>query len=423
MTLSLSCKGCDLVKTSLMGANLANTDLSGADLSHADLTGVNTTGASLVGANTTGTVWSTGVVGSTVTLVNNCSIDVWAGIAGNTAVKSCSSNADCGGGACDLTTAKPTCKQIYCGGNSDCPVNSFCGGVTSYAGSCLGSGSNECGTNRFCDTDNENYFSGSGPSFNNPRSSDSSCSTYDKNARCDLEQKRCFIYQCGWKTCYYVPLPVKDIISPLKACSTNADCSGKNTGHKTSALGPFCYVTSPDKGQCASVNTDGNGFQMTASGSTQTFVVPRTWGGDLAVSESECKEELKLKAKGKYVGCLSPRDACKADSPSSLLKCNQAVSGQGSYLNLYSCDGANSGSCYTDGANSNCCGCPDWLPKTFCVGSNPTWVAVALPYYKIFHSASPTSYSFPYDDKNSTFTCVGKGKEVNVNYTVTFCPK
>ncbi|HEX9024273.1 MAG TPA: thaumatin family protein, partial [Geobacteraceae bacterium] len=74
--------------------------------------------------------------------------------------------------------------------------------------------------------------------------------------------------------------------------------------------------------------------------------------------------------------------------------------------------------------STTCCGCPSWsVDPLFCAGTNQQWLAVSDLYYQIFHDASPTSYSFPFDDFNSTFTCAGKKEDVLVNYTVTFCPK
>ena len=37
-------------------------------------------------------------------------------------------------------------------------------------------------------------------------------------------------------------------------------------------------------------------------------------------------------------------------------------------------------------------------------------------YSKMFKDACPQAYSYAYDDKSSTFTCVG------ANYDITYCP-
>lgn len=569
VVLSQSCPGCDLVKVNLTGANLTETNLSKADLTMANLTGANLTGTNLIDADTTGTIWTTGTTGRNITVINNCPIDIWAGVSGNNVPKNCSSSDDCNGGAC----VEKICKDIYCSLHSDCPgTNSYCGGLASYKGSCRGNVDSECGKNRFCDKDNKNYYPPP-----NTCNTDDDCAKRTSNAMCDINEKRCYFYQCGWKTCYFVPVPVKETVSPQKECTSNADCCTRDSANNIASCDSFCYTTSSEKGQCAMINLEGNGWKMNPSGSTQTLPMPTPWGGRFwprtgcsgsnnlqcdtgqclgsdgktfslncvapgtnsptlaevfmpaydgsnndfydismvdganvplqiapdpnsynlatanaidrnascktntdcwankkspswacdisqgycinkfqcgspgcvsdcttygfgsylkkslwdksapyAVAEKDCPEELRLKNKaGRYVSCMSPKDACGQPSPHQNLKCNQAVSGQGTYMNLYMCDGANSTSCYNDLIkDSKCCGCPEWTPEQFChAGTNLPWITYAQPYYKIFNTASPTSYSFPYDDFNSTFTCIGKSREVNVNYKITFCPK
>ncbi len=149
---------------------------------------------------------------------------------------------------------------------------------------------------------------------------------------------------------------------------------------------------------------------------------PSTWGGsNLVLPAATCPAELQLRnASGTYVGCLSPLKACSQQNPPAALSC-------GTNLPLFQCTGPiYANSCYTAGVGSNCCGYPDWMNDFGTVkgiSSNSAWVGTALPYYKLFHAASPASYTYPYDDKSGTFTCTGKGDATNVNYTITFCPK
>ena len=124
---------------------------------------------------------------------------------------------------------------------------------------------------------------------------------------------------------------------------------------------------------------------------------PSTWGArNLAVAEKDCPEELKLKSGATYIGCLSPTDACsdahKGDPWRTKLSCDKT------HMNLFQCEGANATSCYTKNAGTDCCGCPDWMPTEFCAvgkNSNPSWVSLALPYYKVFHTASPNCTPTP----------------------------
>lgn len=143
-----------------------------------------------------------------------------------------------------------------------------------------------------------------------------------------------------------------------------------------------------------------------------------TWSGDLAVPKSTCPVELQmLNSGGTYVGCQSPKDACTAASPDPVLSCSTNTP-------LFGCTGTYAQPCYYNGGNNTCCGCPTWAPE--CAdpdsGNNATWQSVAAPYYQVFKNLCPTAYTFPFDDKTSTFTCIAKTAETNVDYTLTFCP-
>ncbi|KAI3871746.1 hypothetical protein MKX03_011170 [Papaver bracteatum] len=57
-------------------------------------------------------------------------------------------------------------------------------------------------------------------------------------------------------------------------------------------------------------------------------------------------------------------------------------------------------------------------PQYCCTGSfNTAETCPPTNYSKIFKEACPQAYSYAYDDKSSTFTCVAGG-----NYDITFCP-
>lgn len=212
-----------------------------------------------------------------------------------------------------------------------------------------------------------------------------------------------------------------DAYNTQKACTTTADC--------WNAL-DYNWVCDTTKGSCVNKFYCGSPGCVSDCASYGTKLTdPSTWGGrNLAVLKADCPEELQLRANNKvdgdYVGCLSPTDACspahKGDSWRTNLNCDTT------HTDLFQCIGANATSCYSAGAGTNCCGYPDWMNDFGTLKklpSNPDWVSKALPYYQKFHAASPTSYTFPYDDKSATFTCKGKSNAVNVNYNVIFCPK
>jgi hypothetical protein len=210
-------------------------------------------------------------------------------------------------------------------------------------------------------------------------------------------------------------------INPNVSCTSTTDCwSG-------SANLDYNWVCDTSLGKCVNKFYCGSpGCVSDCSTYGRGLTEASTWGGsNLAIAEKNCPEELKMKAGGTtYVGCLSPTDACSpphnADPWRTNLSCDTT------HMNLYQCTGTNATSCYSAGADSNCCGYPDWMNDFGTakgLSSNPNWISIALPYYKLFHTASPASYTYPFDDKSGTFTCTGKSDAVNVNYTITFCPK
>lgn len=115
--------------------------------------------------------------------------------------------------------------------------------------------------------------------------------------------------------------------------------------------------------------------------------------------------------------------------------CSTAVPGQGTQKELYLCNGANAQSCYQNGAETNCCGCPNWnidghilpvSPGFSCKNDNPSWNSLAQPWALFNKAACPTSYSFAFDDATSTFTCETANPSCQnpntMDYTITFCP-
>lgn len=86
-------------------------------------------------------------------------------------------------------------------------------------------------------------------------------------------------------------------------------------------------------------------------------------------------------------------------------------------------------------STSNCCGCVNWatfgsgvvVPSDTitCKATNTVWTSNVLPGIVFMKRACPTAYSWPYDDKASSFGCddIGGSNTTNsVNYTITFCP-
>jgi len=86
-------------------------------------------------------------------------------------------------------------------------------------------------------------------------------------------------------------------------------------------------------------------------------------------------------------------------------------------------------SCYLSYPNTtdaqDCCGCTDWTniatPTVSCPTNqiNPQWVSLVQPVIEWMKRANPTGYSYPYDDKASSFQCTA---DVTTKYEVIFCP-
>jgi hypothetical protein len=101
--------------------------------------------------------------------------------------------------------------------------------------------------------------------------------------------------------------------------------------------------------------------------------------------------------------------------------------GAGIFADLFACGTANGnhynlpGSAY---AYSDVCGCVDWLTQGIpvatgetCMGVNPVWIEHVMPTLKWLKEGCPSAYTYPYDDKTSTYRCASAS-----SYTVTFCP-
>jgi hypothetical protein len=134
---------------------------------------------------------------------------------------------------------------------------------------------------------------------------------------------------------------------------------------------------------------------------------------------------------GRQIGWWNANELCAANnidySSVGGPNCTKPVSGQpGTYANMYACNaGGFANSCYTSGAANTCCGCPSWAPPAACANSNPNWTSGGTwggeGTAGFTHTACPSAYSFPYDDKAATFTCGGSSGNTQ-GYTITFCP-
>lgn len=148
---------------------------------------------------------------------------------------------------------------------------------------------------------------------------------------------------------------------------------------------------------------------------------------------------------GNFKGYWSADQVCGVNSSiGTPFNCSNNSGLSGSFsgttlTNLYACTGTIP-SCYTSGSvNDQCCGCQNWQssPTNLTIPSNPafvqqcdppsstSWKSNVLPSIRNFKAACPSLYTYPFDDKSSSFTCSQYNNAgVNAtNYTVTFCPQ
>ncbi len=93
---------------------------------------------------------------------------------------------------------------------------------------------------------------------------------------------------------------------------------------------------------------------------------------------------------------------------------------------------------YTPGQINTCCGCVDWWnpaqtggvaisanDNTQSCGTqiDPQWTQYVQPMIQWMKAACPSSYTFPFDDKSSSFGCTNNLPNAanSVGYTITFC--
>ncbi|MFC3909428.1 thaumatin family protein [Legionella dresdenensis] len=246
--------------------------------------------------------------------------------------------------------------------------------------------------------------------------------------------------------------------------------AGSVDTYDISNVNGFSMPISMATSQSASNYTCGTAGNNVAAGSLQACnysnVTPPTnmyyWVSNTGVgctSQNMCSDATKIcglafnpnsnsfvKNCGSFLGYWAANQICQT-SPSfsspfgDNFSCNQMLSNpfpSNTYTltQLLKCSPPSSSaplfnSCYLNysGYNaqqlSQCCGCTDWPgianPSASCpVGQvDPQWTTYVQPLIQWMKQACPTSYSYPYDDKASTFQCAASASN---EYTITFCP-
>jgi len=168
-----------------------------------------------------------------------------------------------------------------------------------------------------------------------------------------------------------------------------------------------------------------------------------TSGGSSCTTQADCSSDticglddtITLRC-GNFLGYWSANQACSKNSTNAqqFFGCNNYLGSPypaNSYqmTNLYLCN-AGLQSCYNT-SDTQCCGCANWyeasppvtLPTTTPCDTtgNTIWVNQVQPGLQWMKEACAMVYTYPFDDKSSTFTC-GNGSPNLTEYTVTFCP-
>lgn len=176
-------------------------------------------------------------------------------------------------------------------------------------------------------------------------------------------------------------------------------------------------------------------FHVTAGGNSCSNDWHCGWGKKCGLSFNPGHANLLKKTCGYHIGYWTANQICGVQrNYGAPFYCSNQLSSPNAGLtnwHILACVGM--GSCYTNGAPSNCCGCADWHkhgidapsnPTTeACKNENPNWNNYVLDKLHWLKSACPTAYTYPYDDASATFTCEAYKNGMNsVNYEVTFCP-
>ena len=121
--------------------------------------------------------------------------------------------------------------------------------------------------------------------------------------------------------------------------------------------------------------------------------------------------------------------------------CTNSTAASSTWADLYGCNNFYNISPYDESTTIKdtgiVCGCPSWTP-TQCLADNINWEQVPVgssgpvtapapmtstgDFYRLFHDACPTAYTYPYDDEAALFGCTNTGNTTGPSYNITFCP-
>lgn len=392
----------------------------------------------------TSTFVTANTAGRTINFVNQCDFNVWFSLNG--------------------ANRQNNGNDIPCSQDSDCPAGSNCNPSAGAAGLCF--------WENFGPTDNTYLLTATGG--NNtvviPASTDPTIQWSGVfSASLGCAGSSCAQAQCqnngGTTSCapgvgFSQPATQAEITMLINSVDTY-DVEVINGFHIPVQMTPSGAGVVANNYSCGSPGapTSGNNF---GACNWNNAVVPNTnyyWvGGGSGTSCSSgqacpgselCGLNIGInKVCGDFLGFWTADEACAINSTNA-----QPYFGCNDYLgtpfpantyrmsDLYSCKTPDASqptlnSCYKVGATTACCGCANWetlsvipaitLPPApiteNCLNANSTWTSIVQNSLLWMKQTCPTVYTYPFDDKSSTFTCQDSNTPNTVDYTVTFCP-
>jgi hypothetical protein len=382
-----------------------------------------------------GSGWASNPAGSrTITFVNQCSYPVWFGLAGGStknklAGSTCNTNADCyAGSTCTQTGSISQCfwnnpkpkdgnyKLAPSGGTSS--VN-----MTNYNSPAVWSGAiagrTNCSADGSCQTADcgSDGAMGCKPSqgFNQPAS----------QAEVTLSASGVDFYDVEVINGINIPVSMAPRQSTPSANNPYTCGSPGASTPSSASLGGCSWKFNPPSLEYNWVSAGGSSCNQDRDCGTQIC----------GLSFNPGESSPFKKSCGTLQGYWSANQVCGVDrnfgAPFNCAKKLPYPDATLTEWNLLACVGM--GSCYQNGAASNCCGCVNWdhigvtvppAPYTkACSNFNATWASDVLPPVLWMKQACPTAYTYPFDDMSSTFTCSSMQNNINtMDYTITYCP-
>jgi hypothetical protein len=378
-----------------------------------------------------------------ISLVNNCSFDVWwSMVGGAVGGSSCVSNSDCpigsscnvSSGICYYNNYAPTTgtyQIVKNGGTAETEIIASAASINNILWSGLISASTACDgsstcLNNACDNNGGASSCTPGVGFQQPAT----------------EAEFTFLLVGGANVDTYDISNVNGFSMPISMATdqpvSNYTCGTAGNNVAVGGLGAcnFSSVTPPTNMYYWVSNTG-----TACSGSNTCGISGQICGLAFSPSANNFTKNC-----GDFLGYWAANEICQTNpaftSPfGDNFSCNQVLNtpfptNAYTLTQLLKCSPPSStaplfNSCYGSypGYSTTdlplCCGCTNWpgitTPSASCPAGqvDPQWTSYVQPIIQWMKQACPTSYSYPYDDKASTFQCTAAP---TTHYTITFCP-